>query len=152
MIEKDNISIGQTVYIIEHWTNNIVRGTVSELLSDCVSIKRECFVDSNDNFIDDFCSIGWVQFENLYETAQSASEARESELLAKVEKYCKEITDVPSLLKFPLEHCLNGEEYTNYEAIKAYKIRAKQLLGIDLSEKEVNFCFERMIHNYDSLV
>ena len=136
MIREDNISIGQTVYVIEYWTNNIVRGTVSELLNDCVSIKYKCFVDSNDNFIDSFDSNGWSQFEDLYETAQSASEAREHELLANVAKYCEKITDVPSLLKFPLEHCLNGEEYTDYAAIKAYKIRAKQLLGIDLSEIE----------------
>ncbi len=136
MIKKDNISIGQTVYVIEHWTNHIVRCTVYKFLSDGVSIKYECYVDSNDNFICSFGGNSFARFENLYETAQSAFEVREHELLAKVEKYCKEITDVPSLLKFPLEHCLNGEEYTNYAAIKAYKTRAKQLLDIDLSEVE----------------
>lgn len=54
MIRKDNISIGQTVYMIEYWTNNIVRGTVNELLSGCASIKRECFVDNQSSHTRDF--------------------------------------------------------------------------------------------------
>ena len=42
--------------------------------------------------------------------------------------------DLKDLLKFPLNHCLNGEEYTDYEAKAAYKQRVNELVGIDLLE------------------
>ena len=46
-----------------------------------------------------------------------------------INKYKAEIKDMNDLLHFPLEHCFNGEEYTEYEAMEAYKIRANELTG-----------------------
>ena len=47
-------------------------------------------------------------------------------------KYCSKINTIEDLVKFPINHCLNGEEYTNNEAYQAYKIKVKELVGIDL--------------------
>ena len=44
-----------------------------------------------------------------------------------VDGYKSEITDIASLVAFPLTHPFGAEEYTNYEAISAYKERAKEL-------------------------
>lgn len=49
-----------------------------------------------------------------------------------VQKYCDEIKTVEDLLKFPLKYSFNAEEYTNYDAMEAYKIKAKELLNINI--------------------
>lgn len=45
----------------------------------------------------------------------------------RVDNYKAEITDIASLVVFPLSHTFGAEEYTDYEAIRAYKERAREL-------------------------
>lgn len=64
------------------------------------------------------------------EEAHKASVKKSSELVA---RYKAEIRNLDDLLHFPLNHCLsNGEEYTDYEAKRAYCIRANELTGVTL--------------------
>jgi hypothetical protein len=49
-----------------------------------------------------------------------------------VQKYCDEIKTVEDLLKFPFKYSFNAEEYTNYDAMEAYKIKAKELLNVNI--------------------
>lgn len=86
----------------------------------------------NGKFICQTYGTGGGKFEDLYETALAAYAAQEVKDCEKAAKYCEQIKDVPSLLTFALNHCLCGEEYTDYSAIKAYKASAKRLLGVDL--------------------
>lgn len=60
------------------------------------------------------------------EEAHFANIKKSDELIS---KYKAGIKDMNDLLRFPLEHCFNGEEYTEYEAMEAYKIRANELTG-----------------------
>ena len=45
-----------------------------------------------------------------------------------VDKYYKEIKTLRDLLEFPINHCINGEEYTDENAATAYKIKIKEVL------------------------
>lgn len=51
----------------------------------------------------------------------------------KIQEYYNEIETIEDLIRFPLHHCFNGEEYTDWQAVEAYKIRAKELVGVGLS-------------------
>ncbi len=132
MIEKDKVYVGQTVYTYNHWSDVVEKGHVTEIQDAGVYVQSECAVDKNGNAICTTPGTGGAIFEDLYETALAAYAAQELKVHEKAAKYCEEITDVPKLLAFALDHCLCGEEYTDYPAIKAYKASAKRLLGIDL--------------------
>lgn len=64
---------------------------------------------------------------NLFATKEKAIAAAKQESQDWVDDYKKEITDIASLVAFPLSHTFYAEEYTDYEAIRAYKERAKEL-------------------------
>ena len=49
-----------------------------------------------------------------------------------INKYKSEIKNLEDLLRFPLKHCFCGEEYTDYEALSAYKARVTELTEIVL--------------------
>lgn len=132
MIEKDKVSVGQTVYTYNHWSDVVEKGTVTEIQDKGVYVQSKCAVDKNGKFICQTYGTGGGKFEDLYETALAAYAAQEVKKSEKAAEYCEQIKDVPSLLTFALNHCLCGEEYTDYSAIRAYKASAKRLLGIDL--------------------
>lgn len=72
----------------------------------------------------------------IFATEKDAQEAHEKLFAALVEQYKNEIKTLKDLLEFPLSHCLScGEEYTEYEAQKAYRIRANELTNLILEEK-----------------
>lgn len=51
---------------------------------------------------------------------------------SQVQRYCSEIKTVEDLIHFPFRYSFNAEEYSNYEAAEAYKIRAKELLNVNV--------------------
>lgn len=127
-----NFSIGDTVYFVENWTGNVIRGKVSKIHDDGVSATCECVVDTEGNSIYRSFGTSGARFEDLYSTAQEAFDGKNRKHLEQMSRYCDEITDVESLFKFALNHCLNGAEYTDDEAREAYIKKAKELLNIDL--------------------
>lgn len=46
-----------------------------------------------------------------------------------VKSYCEQIKTLEDLVKFPIDNCINGDEYTNYPALEAYKIRSKEIIN-----------------------
>lgn len=134
MMNKSDIKIGQTVYIQEHWTKGIFEGTVTEILDEGVRVDAGYFVDSNGKPTHIFGGDTGGMFEDVYPTAKDAYDGINAKYDAQVKAYCEEITDANSLAAFPLKHPFGAEEYTNCAAIEAYKIRCKELLGLDLSE------------------
>ena len=134
MMNKSDIKIGQTVYIQEHWTKGIFEGTVTEIRDKVVRVDAGDFVDSNGEPTHIFGGNTGGMFEDVYPTAKDAYDGINAKYDTKVKAYCEEITDVSSLAAFPLKHPFGAEEYTNCAAIEAYKIRCKELLGLDLSE------------------
>lgn len=68
----------------------------------------------------------------VFSTRKEALDAAEKEKQTIIENYKQEIKDLNDLIRFPLKHCLYGDEYTDENAVCAYKIRAKELTGLDL--------------------
>ena len=127
-----SFNIGNTAYFIEAWSGHVIRGKITEVYDDSVSIHCECYVDPEGNFKSKSYGTCSARFGKLYSTAQEAFAEKNRKHLEQVSKYCDSITDVESLLKFALTHCLNGAEYTDDEAREAYIKKAKELLNIDL--------------------
>lgn len=73
----------------------------------------------------------WIKEDMVFATKEEAEEEAMDKSIRLVKKYCEEIKDIQDLIRFPLKHCFNGEEYTEEEARKAYCIRAKELTGTD---------------------
>lgn len=67
----------------------------------------------------------------MFLTEKDAIDVFEKSREELINKYKEEIKTVKDLIIFPLVHCLCGE-YANYESIEAYKIRAKELLNIEI--------------------
>ena len=122
MIDQTKAIIGQTVFFEEHWSNNIIKGTISEIYDDGAKVKCECIADKAGYDKNSFPDTYNCRWENLYP----------NKLEGKIAQYEKEITDVKSLVKFALNHPLCAEKYTDYAAIEAYKRRSEDLLGIEL--------------------
>ena len=117
MIDQTKAVIGQTVFFEEHWSNNIIKGTISEIHDDGARVKCECIVDKAGHDRGSFPGTCGGRWENLYPTAADAYAGREQKLQDKAAQYEKEITDVKSLIKFALNHPLCAEEYTDHAAI-----------------------------------
>lgn len=82
---------------------------------------------------DSFIGITHQSPDNLFATKEEAIAAAKQESQDWVDDYKKEITDIASLVAFPLSHTFYAEEYTDYEAIRAYKERAKEL-GFEIQD------------------
>lgn len=127
MININKIKINQKVWFKEHWTERIVCGFVSEITkrSDnedyIIEIKGKSY--SEDSFI----GTTHQSPNNLFVTKEEAIAVTKKANQKRVDNYKAEITDIASLVTFPLSHTFYAEEYTDYEAIKAYKERAKEL-------------------------
>lgn len=76
----------------------------------------------------------YARIENIFNTKEEALEAAKSKSEKLVRKYMNEIKTLKDLLQFPLDHCFNGDEYTDYEAMEAYKRRATELTGLVLTQ------------------
>lgn len=71
----------------------------------------------------------------IFSTKEEAHKAIAKEKEKNIKLYCDKIKDVEDLIVFPLIYCISDEEYPNLEAQEAYKIRAKELLGVDCEAK-----------------
>lgn len=127
MININDIKINQKVWFKESWTERIVCGFVNEITkcSDnedyIIEIKgKSCLEDS-------FIGTTHQSPDNLFATKEEAIAAVKKENQKRVDNYKAEITDIASLIAFPLSHTFGAEEYTDYEAIRAYKERAREL-------------------------
>ncbi len=129
---KTTVKVGHIVYSEMSWSHNIIRAKVTEIRPEGVMFDLQCTVNENGQSIDREYGSAGATWDNLYPTAKAAYEGRKAKNDAQVAKFCKEIATIEDLVKFPLTHCINGEEYTDWQAVKAYKIRAKELLGVDL--------------------
>lgn len=134
-MEKENrFSVGQTVYAYENWAHRIVSATIVETDNKTYKIKYRAFVDPDGKETEPFQGTSYRADSDLWTTAKEAYETLQMQDERETQKYMTEIKTVKDLVLFPLDYCLNGEEYTNYNARRAYKQRAEELLGI-----EVNF-------------
>lgn len=130
---NEKLAIGTTIYVQEHWTSRIIKSKITGYLENGYNIHYgNMILDRTGKEGDRFIGESSVAFENVCLTAADAFDKSAREEDAQVKEYVAEIYNIEALIRFPLEHCLNGEEYTDYAAIKAYKIKAKELLNIEI--------------------
>lgn len=127
MININDIKIGQKVWFKESWAERIVCGFVNEITKHSdnenyiIEIKGKSYLE------DSFIGTIHRSPDNLFATKEEAIAAAKKERQEWVDDYKAEITDIASLVAFPLSHTFYAEEYTDYEAIRAYKERAREL-------------------------
>lgn len=127
MIKINDIKINQKVWFKESWTERIVCGFVSEITRHSDNEEHIIKVKGKSYLEDSFIGITHQLPNNLFTTKEEAIAAAKKESQDWVDDYKKEITDIASLVAFPLSHTFYAEEYTDYEAIRAYRERAKEL-------------------------
>lgn len=127
MIKINDIKIGQKVWFKEHWTERIVCGFVTKVERHLSNENYIVEINGSSHLKDSFLGTTHQSPNNLFTTEEEAIAAVEEENQKIVDDYKTEITDIASLVAFPLLHPFGAEEYTNYEAIRAYKERTKEL-------------------------
>lgn len=120
-LNKDEVKIDQIVYYQEPWSGCIARAKIIEIINDTV-VKLKCGTYGTRNY----------PIDKLYISVDETKKAIEEKFANDVQALKDSIKTIEDLLMFPLLHCLCGEEYTEYEAIHAYKAKVKELLNIDL--------------------
>lgn len=120
--------IGDIVYVNGQW-NVAEKCQITEICSD--SDEKEFYRVQS---IDDVGTFG-ARDDNTFDSKEDAIAAFKNESMRHIAKYKTEIKDLKDLLEFPLNHCFNGEEYADYDAMEAYKIRAKELTGLTLEDE-----------------
>ena len=131
------MKVGDIVYFYEHWTDSIEKGKIESLNEfdgvKTAEVKHIGIVDMDGATICKTYGTSTRKIEALYPSSTAAYEAYFKKNIENTNKYKDEIKTLKDLVVFPLYNCLNGEEYTDYDAKEAYKQRAKELLGIDLN-------------------
>lgn len=132
MININDIKIGQKVWYQEYWSQMIVWGKVTKITKfdnneDGIEVTGEVYEKES------AAGTTTQPLNNLFATKHEAIEAIKKANQEWVDEYKKEITDIASLVAFPLSHTFYAEEYTDYEAIRAYRERAKEL-GFEIQD------------------
>ena len=136
-----NLKKDMTVYVYQSIHYGVERGTVEipkleemENGDKIISrIKWDAIVDENGNSIRGSYGSSAARLSKAFATAKEAFEARNAEIQGHKNKLKAEITDLKSLLEFPLNHYVKDGEYTDYFAQEIYKEAIKDFL--DLVEK-----------------
>ena len=128
------MKVGDVIYHYEQWSRNIMKGSVKEIGKDYIIVRDESAVDENGEEIcycpgEIYCDCKEVQ---LFTSAHAVYEEQLKIQQDKIKRYCEQIKSIEDLMKFPMNHCLTGEEYTDYEARQGYIDRTYELLGITL--------------------
>lgn len=129
-----NLKENDIVYFLQHWTyGNVIQGKVTRILKDDI-VKIHCLhsVDRNGEITSDEYGEQMVNISKVFPSPVDAYALSDKIKDNCIKGYCQNIKTIEDLIHFPLKHCLNGEEYTDNNAVEAYKIRAKELLDIKL--------------------
>lgn len=126
----NNVENGMTIYFYRDLESYVKRGNVkdSTILDAGIDnikviskVAWEANVDSEGKEVRRIGGTSGVRLDQAFLTAKEANDAQKAEVEKYKEELRSEITDVESLLKFPLNHCLNGDEYTDWQARAVYE-------------------------------
>lgn len=126
----NNVENGMTIYFYRDLESYVKRGNVkdSTILDAGIDnikviskVAWEANIDSEGKEVRRIGGTSGVRLDQAFLTAKEANDAQEAEVEKHKEELRGEITDVESLLKFPLDHCLNGDEYTDWQARAIYE-------------------------------
>lgn len=141
-MKKEDVKIGNIVFYKKNWDGFITQAKVIELKPSLtteddyyVKLKNICHPELTKKDI--LYNATGITFLSIYEIYKSMDELKigikkkENEI---IQKYKSEIKNINDLINFPFHHCFCGEEYTDYEAIQAYKERAMEF-GFNVTKK-----------------
>ena len=132
MKNQKNVVIGDIVYTIAAWTDNIISCRVKSIEDFGVYYDGVAVVDKDGRSVSrEYGSAGAI-WDNVFLSAKEAYDERQSRNDACVQQHLDSIKTVKDLISFPFLHCVNGGEYTDYEAAKAYKIKAKEMFEVEI--------------------
>lgn len=126
----NNVENGMTIYFYRDLESYIKRGNVkdSTILDAGIDnikviskVAWEANIDNEGKEVRRIGGTSGVRLDQAFLTAKEANDAQKAEVEKHKEELRSEITDVGSLLKFPLDHCLNGDEYTDWQARAVYE-------------------------------
>lgn len=121
-----NVNIGDIIYGIDQRTDRIFKGKVTKVYQNEKTINVADFDYIGYAFCDEPCrGSNTYALEHLYTSADEAYDAVNQERNNRINSYKAEITDITSLVRFALNHCVAyAEEYTDLEARTAFIERA----------------------------
>ena len=126
---KTDWSVGDQCFYQETWSQNIVSGIITNLAGTGEAMTAT--VNGGKEFP------GCVQrpVDTLFATKDDAMMAVTQSSMAKVAAYEQEMPDLNAVLQFAWTHPIaTCEEYTDWEARRAYQNRVFALTGIELTD------------------
>ncbi len=120
----------QTVYFFDAYYETVIKGKVIRHLSKSSIIETSAIVNASGTIIEEYEKICERNFENIYDSPRKAYNALKKFRNDMTLLNCEKINNVADLISFPLENFLTHDGSINYFAIDAYKIKAKELLGV----------------------
>lgn len=126
------LKLHDKIYYEDTWANDIIEAEIVAIGIKTVEIHDLWHINKNGKRNEKSYGVRQLLIDDVYTSYEEAYNARNEKASKAVKAYCDAINSVEDLVRFPLQHCLNGEEYTDYNALKAYKIRAHELLGVEL--------------------
>ena len=125
----ENVENGMTIYFYRDLDSYVIKGKVKDssirdMGNNIKFIKKvdwEMNVDSEGKKVRTLGGTSGVRLDKAFLTAKDANDVQKAEVEKCKSEFRKEITDIESLLRFPLEHCLNGDEYTDWQARAVYE-------------------------------
>ena len=126
MVDINNIKIGDKLWFSDWRTNHIVYGFVKDKSQSTI-----CLDGDMDNKSESFIGNRRCEWFEVYTSKEELINASKSSFEKEVENYKAEITDVNSLLAFPLKNDLTSD----YAAETAYKEKAIEF-GFNMEHEE----------------
>lgn len=121
---EQNFKPGDYVYFIDNYDNNY-EGEILDVLSP---LEYMMVFYSIETRYGTFA----VPIYNIFKTKEDREQARIKRYNKKVQEYCEKINDIVDLVFFMFDHNVApAEEYTDWEAREAARIKANQF-GINL--------------------
>lgn len=116
---------GDIVFVNSTW-HTAEKCKVTSFAKKDSRINKPVYTLHSFDFYNTFCATE----DCIFNTKEDAISAYETEYENEVKSYCEQIKTLKDLVRFPIDNCLNGEEYTDYPALEAYKIRAREMITV----------------------
>jgi hypothetical protein len=120
----ENVEKGMTIYFYRDLDSYIIKGKVKDSsITKTGSIKFvnwEAIIDDGGKEIKALGGTSSVRLDKAFLTAKEAYDTQKEKFEKYKNELRKEITDVESLLKFSLKHCVSNSEYTDWIARDIY--------------------------------
>lgn len=118
-----NWEIGDICYYHERWADTINRAIIVDIMNRVVKL-HDMNIGGNVE----------CRMSSIFKTDEEALAVLDEKNKEQVDKYRSEIQTMEDLVRFGYTHCVHtgAEEYTDWNARKAYAAMAERLMGIQL--------------------